>query len=79
MLWHVQLAQLELNCVDGYHDYFNSCISFMQMSSVDIYAFGPLEDSPDWEEICAKAMTLDKTDFLASWYPIHLSDDTLGS
>ena len=40
------------------------------MCSVDVFAFGLVEESDDWENIRQKAYTLDKADFLDSGYPI---------
>ena len=40
------------------------------MCSVDIFASGLVEEVDDWENICQKAYTLDKEDFLDSGYPI---------
>ena len=40
------------------------------MCSVDVFAFGLVEESDDWESICQKAYTLDKADFVDSGYPI---------
>ena len=40
------------------------------MCSVDVFASGLVEESDDWENICKKAYTLDKVDFLDSGYPI---------
>ena len=40
------------------------------MCSVDVFAFGLVEESDDWENICQKAYTLDKADFVDSGYPI---------
>ena len=40
------------------------------MCSVDVFAFGLVEESDDWENICQKAYMLDKADFLDSGYPI---------
>ena len=40
------------------------------MCSVDVFASGLVEEADDWENICQKAYTLDKADFLDSGYPI---------
>ena len=40
------------------------------MCSVDVFASGLVEESEDWENICQKAYTLDKADFVDSGYPI---------
>ena len=40
------------------------------MCSVDVFASGLVEESDDWENICQKAYTLDKADFVDSGYPI---------
>ena len=40
------------------------------MCSVDVFASGLVEESDDWENICQKAYTLDKADFIDSGYPI---------
>ena len=40
------------------------------MCSVDVFASRPVEESDDWENICQKAYTLDKVDFINSGYPI---------
>ena len=37
---------------------------------MDVFASGLVEESDDWENICQKAFTLDKADFLDSGYPI---------
>ena len=42
----------------------------MQICSVDVFASGLVEESDDWENICQKAYTLDKADFVDSGYPI---------
>ena len=39
------------------------------MCSVDIFASGLVEESDDWENICQKAYTLDKADFVDTGYP----------
>ena len=40
------------------------------MCSIDIFASGLVEESNNWENICQKAYTLDKADFVDSGYPI---------
>ena len=40
------------------------------MCSVDVFASGLVEESDDWENICQKAYTLDKADFVDSRYSI---------
>ena len=40
------------------------------MCSVDVFASGLVEESDDWENICQKAYTLDKADFVDLGYPI---------
>ena len=42
----------------------------VQMCSVDVFASRLVEESNDWENICQKAYTLDKADFVDSGYPI---------
>ena len=39
------------------------------MCSVDVFASGLVKESDDWENICQKAYTLDKADFVDSGYP----------
>ena len=40
------------------------------MCSVDVFASGLVVESDDWENICQKAYTFDKADFVDSGYPI---------
>ena len=40
------------------------------MCSVDVFASGLVEELDDWENICQKASTLDRADFLDLGYPI---------
>ena len=40
------------------------------MCSVDVFASGLVAELDDWKNICQKAYTLDKADFVDSGYPI---------
>ena len=59
-----------LSCRVGIITFLIVTHEFVQMCSVDVFASGLVEESDDWENICQKAYTLDKADFLDSGYPI---------
>ena len=59
-----------LSCRVGLITFLIVTHELVQMCSVDIFASGLMEESDDWENICQKAYTLDKADFLESGYPI---------
>ena len=45
----------------------------MQLCFVDVFTFGLVEESDDWENICQKAYTLGKENFVDLGYPISSS------
>ena len=59
-----------LSCRVGLITFLIVTHELVQMCSVDVFASGLVEESDDWENICQKAYTLDKADFLDSGYPI---------
>ena len=59
-----------LSCRVGSITFLIVTHELVQMCFVDVFASGLIEESDDWKNICQKAYTLDKADFLDSGYPI---------
>ena len=59
-----------LSCRVGLIKFLIVSHELVQMCFVDVFASGLVEKADDWENICQKAYTLDKADFLDSGYPI---------